>query len=186
MRNLKVSLLKLEPLSASHINNLEKYFTCQLTQYFPRQFNSVKDYFSSVATDKCFGEAELFTVIHKKSSNPIGCTGFFSKDEANRKIQIGGTWIGQAFQGTAANVEAKYLLLKHAFDKLKYVRVEFTTDLRNLKSQAALEKLGAKREGTLRNHLILSTGKLRDTVYFSIVDSEWPEVSKNMQERIIK
>jgi RimJ/RimL family protein N-acetyltransferase len=97
---------------------------------------------------------------------------------------VGGTWYGLDFQRTAVNTECKYLLFAHAFEVLKCIRVQIKTDARNMRSQQAIERIGAKKEGVLRNHMILPDGRYRDSVFYSILDSEWPRVKKNLEEML--
>jgi RimJ/RimL family protein N-acetyltransferase len=99
-----------------------------------------------------------------------------------RGLEIGGTWYGLAYQRTAVNTEAKYLLLKHAFEGLGAIRVQFKADVRNESSWRAIERIGARREGILRNHFILPDGVIRDSVYYSIIDQEWPGVKQRLEK----
>jgi RimJ/RimL family protein N-acetyltransferase len=103
-------------------------------------------------------------------------------DHANRRAEIGSTWIAPAWQRTVINTEAKYLMLRHAFEKWKYNRVELKTDALNQKSRAAILRIGAKEEGTLRKHMVTWSGRIRDSVYFSILDTEWAEVKARLEE----
>ena len=105
-------------------------------------------------------------------------------DRINRRVEIGSTWIAPAWQRTAVNTEAKYLMLRHAFDVWKCMRVELKTDALNQKSRNAILRLGAQEEGTLRRHLVTSTGRVRDTVYFSILDNEWPAVRAKLKAKL--
>ncbi len=100
---------------------------------------------------------------------------------AHQGVEIGGTWYGAEFRRTAVNTECKYLLLRHAFEAMDCIRVQFKTDLRNERSQRAIERLGAVREGVLRNHMILPDGTIRDSVYYSILAHEWPYVRKRLE-----
>jgi RimJ/RimL family protein N-acetyltransferase len=122
-----------------------------------------------------------FAVIHQESNRAIGATRYMEIHPEHRNLEIGGTWYGVAFQRTAVNTECKYLLLRHAFEDLGCVRVQFKTDARNLRSQHALERIGAVKEGVLRQQMITATGYLRDSVYYSILDSEWPEIKKRLE-----
>jgi RimJ/RimL family protein N-acetyltransferase len=97
-------------------------------------------------------------------------------------VEIGGTWYGVDFRRTVVNTECKYLLLRHAFEALGCIRVQFKTDLRNERSQKAIERIGAVKEGILRNHMILPDGRVRDSVYFSVLDSEWPAVKLRLEQ----
>jgi RimJ/RimL family protein N-acetyltransferase len=105
-------------------------------------------------------------------------------DRANRRVEIGSTWIAPLWQKTAVNTEAKYLMLRHAFEEWGCVRVELKTDALNQKSRNAILRIGAKEEGTFRKHWITWTGRIRDTVYFSILDTEWPEVKIKLQSKL--
>ena len=125
-----------------------------------------------------------FTVIHKDSGTIIGATRFLEMRPLHRSLEIGGTWYTPEFQGTAVNPECKYLLLKYAFEKLDCIRVQFKVDQRNEHSIHAVERLGAVREGVLRNHMILPDGTNRDSVYFSILDREWPDVKNRLEDRL--
>jgi RimJ/RimL family protein N-acetyltransferase len=181
---LRGNFVSLEAIEEKHIVALEKYFSEDLTQYYPQNFSSAEEYFKNIVLNGCFNSEKIFAIRHNASGEYIGCSGYFNVDTANRKLEIGGTWVGKKFQGTPANVEGKFLLMAHALDDLKYLRVEFKTDSLNLKSQNALEKLGAKKEGVLRNHLILPSGRLRHSVYFSVIAEEWNEVKAIMTARI--
>ncbi|HEY9526457.1 MAG TPA: GNAT family protein, partial [Anaerolineales bacterium] len=100
----------------------------------------------------------------------------------DRGLEIGGTWDGSEFQRTVVNTECKYLLLSHAFETLGCIRVQLKTDQRNERSQRAIERIGAVKEGVLRNHMILPDGRYRHSVFYSILDTEWPEVKKRLEE----
>jgi RimJ/RimL family protein N-acetyltransferase len=128
--------------------------------------------------------AQPFAVIDAKSGDIVGSTRYFNVDEANRRLEIGHTWYAKRVQKTALNTEAKLLLLAHAFDKLGAIAVEFRTHFMNHASRAAIARLGAKQDGILRNHGIGRDGVLRDTVVFSIIQSEWPAVRANLNFRL--
>lgn len=121
-----------------------------------------------------------FAIVEKAKNRVIGSTRYLNIRPEHRSLEIGWTWLGQQWQRTAANTEAKLLLLSHAFDRLGCVRVEFKTDARNARSQRALERIGATREGVLRKHMIVQGNFARDSVYFSVIDSEWPEVRERL------
>ena len=122
-----------------------------------------------------------FTVFHQQSGKAIGATRYLNIELNNRSLEIGGTWYGTAYQRTAVNTECKYLLLRYAFETLGCVRVQFKTDLRNERSQRAIERLGAVKEGVLRNHMILPDGGLRHSVFYSILPEEWPAVKARLE-----
>ena len=125
-----------------------------------------------------------FAVIDMATCRAIGSTRYLNIDHDNRSVEIGGTWYGLDYQGTLVNTECKYLLLKNAFEELDCVRVWFKTDRRNLRSQHAIERLGAVKEGVLRNHMILPNGYLRDSVMYSLLPQEWPEVKLKLEARL--
>jgi len=121
-----------------------------------------------------------FAIVEKAKGKVIGSTRYLNIRPEHRSLEIGWTWLGQQWQRTAANTEAKLLLLCHAFDRLGCVRVEFKTDARNARSQRALERIGATREGVLRKHMIVQGNFARDSVYFSVIDSDWPRVRERL------
>ena len=124
-----------------------------------------------------------FAVIHLASGRVAGATRYLNIMPNDRGLEIGGTWYGTDFQRTPVNTECKYLLLTHAFETLKCIRVQLKTDARNERSQNAIERIGAKKEGILRNHMILPDGRYRDSVFYSILDTEWADV-KRMEARL--
>lgn len=122
------------------------------------------------------GTVMPFAIVDRASGRVIGSTRFWKIDRKNRKLEIGHTWLSESAQRTRANTEAKWLLLGYAFDVLQCVRVQFTTDELNEKSRAAILRLGAKQEGIVRHERIMPDGRKRNSVRFSIIDDEWPEV----------
>lgn len=127
-----------------------------------------------------------FAIIERASDRVVGSTRFANIEPEHGKLEIGWTWIGRPWQRTAVNTETKYLLLRHAFETLGCLRVEFKTDARNQQSRRALLRLGAVEEGTLRKHMIVQGGRSRDSVYFSILDTEWPGVRKKLEDRLAR
>lgn len=125
-----------------------------------------------------------FAVIHLESGRAIGATRYMDIRHKDRGLEIGGTWYGVEYQRTAVNTECKFLLLQHAFDVLGCIRVQLKTDSRNERSQRAIERLGAVREGVLRNHMITPEGVFRHSVYYSILDTEWPKVREGLIQRL--
>ena len=123
-----------------------------------------------------------FVAIHLESGRVAGATRYMNIMPNDRGLEIGGTWYGPEFQRTVVNTECKYLLLSHAFETLGCIRVQLKTDLRNERSQKAIERIGAVKEGVLRNHMILPDGHIRHSVFYSILDTEWPEVKKRLEE----
>jgi RimJ/RimL family protein N-acetyltransferase len=125
-----------------------------------------------------------FAVIHLASGRVAGSTRYLNIDRPNRGLEVGGTWYGPDFQRTPVNTECKYLLLIHAFETLKVIRVQIKTDSLNVRSQTAIERIGAVKEGVLRNHMILPDGRIRDSVFYSIIDSEWAGVKRKLEEML--
>jgi len=127
-----------------------------------------------------------FVTIERSSGRIVGSTRFGNYDPLNRRIEIGWTWLAGAWQRTATNTEAKYLMLTHAFERLGCVRVELKTDVLNLPSRKAMTRIGAKEEGILRKHTLMWTGRYRDTVFYSILDAEWPQVKARLETLLIR
>ena len=125
-----------------------------------------------------------FVITRLPDNKIVGATRFYEIRPNDRAAAIGYTWLSRSAQRTAINTESKLLLLTHAFERWQCNRVELITDVRNEQSRAAILRLGAKQEGLLRNHLILPSGRIRDSVVFSIIDSEWPEVKKHLESRL--
>lgn len=184
---LEGSVVRLEPVRREHEhlfwevakNDLEDIF-----RWIPYSMKTESDFGKLI--DKAFdeqerGESVVLATVERKSSRVIGSTRFMNIDRVNFRVEIGSTWIAPAWQRTAVNSEAKYLMLRHAFEAWKCIRVELKTDALNQKSRNAILRIGAKEEGTLRRHLVTWTGRVRDTVYFSILDNEWPEVKKKLE-----
>lgn len=117
-----------------------------------------------------------FTIIDKRVNRIAGCTSYANVSEKDMRLEIGWTWLGKEFQGTGLNKACKFLLLQNAFEKLGFERVEFKTDVLNMQSRKALRKLGAQEEGILRSHTLMYDGRRRDTIYYSILKSEWEEI----------
>ncbi len=125
-----------------------------------------------------------FVTVEMPSGTIAGATRFMTMDAANRSLEIGGTWIGRPFRRTKLNTHAKFLMLSHAFERLQCLRVQLRTDSRNIRSQCAIERIGAKREGVFRKDFIYPDGYQRDTVFYSVVDSEWPEVKAKLRQML--
>ena len=125
-----------------------------------------------------------FVTIDRASGRAVGSTRFMNIEAPHRRLEIGTTWIGKSFQRTAINTEAKYLMLRHAFETLKCIAVDLRTHEKNVQSRAAIERLGAKLDGLLRNHRILPDGSLRNTATYSIIEAEWPAVKARLEARL--
>jgi RimJ/RimL family protein N-acetyltransferase len=125
-----------------------------------------------------------FAVVLRETGLAIGMTRYMDIQPENRALEVGGTWYTPAFQRTAVNTECKYLLMQYAFETLKYIRVQIKTDLRNERSQRAIERIGALREGVLRNHMILPDGAVRSSVYYSVLIEEWPIIKQRLEKML--
>jgi RimJ/RimL family protein N-acetyltransferase len=178
--------VRLEPLRAEHATVLwevAKDHLADLFQWIPYQLNSLEDFQAfnrQVLEEQARGLTVPFSTVERGSNQVVGTTRFMNMDLANRKVEIGSTWIAPRWQRTAVNTEAKYLMLCHAFEVWKCFRVELKTDALNQRSRQAILRLGAKEEGTLRKHMLTYNGRQRDSVYFSILDTEWPSVKTRL------
>ena len=141
----------------------------------------MRQYIQAALDCRAAGTALPYVTVEHETDAVVGSTRFANIDRANRRVEIGWTWVSPPWQRSFVNTEAKYLMLKHAFEVMRCIRVEFKTDSLNQRSRAALLRLGAKEEGTLRNHMITSTGRYRHSVYFSVIDSEWPDVKRSIE-----
>lgn len=130
------------------------------------------------------GDGQTWAIIDSQTERGAGCSSIFDVSAQHRHVEIGRTWLGVPYQRTALNTEAKYLLLSYCFDTLGCVRVQLKTDARNVRSQKAIERLGAVHEGVLRAHMILPDGFIRDTVMYSITAQEWPAVRANLETKM--
>ncbi len=144
----------------------------------------MSDWVEDMLARKAAGTDQPFIVIHKESNMIVGATRYLEIRPQHRGLEIGGTWYGVQFQRTVVNTEAKYLLLRHAFETLGAIRVQFKTDSRNQRSQRAIERIGAVREGLLRNHMILEDGVIRHSIYYSILETEWPAIKTRLEEKL--
>ncbi|UMO89807.1 GNAT family N-acetyltransferase [Pectobacterium sp. PL64] len=146
--------------------------------------DTVDAYINKALAGQAEGTVMPFAITLTADQSVIGSTRFWKVDRQNRKLEIGHTWYSQSWQRTAANTESKLLLLRYAFEQLQCVRVQFTTDVLNERSQAAILRIGAVQEGIVRNERIMPNGRKRNSVRYSIIDDEWPEVRSNLERRI--
>ena len=184
-------VVRLEPLSESHVPDLtisgqdESIWQYMLYNTIHTE-QQMRSWVLDLLDRQTKGTDLPFTVIHLDSGRAIGATRYLNIRPQDRALEIGGTWYAVEFQRTAVNTECKYLLLKHAFEGLKCIRVQFKTDLRNERSQRALERIGAVKEGILRSHIITPDGFIRDSVFYSVLGSEWPVVKARLEEKLQK
>ena len=187
LRGSKVTLLPLEschkePLvgAASNGNLWELWYTDVPSP------NTIDEYMKDALDQKNAGKALPFVVVENKSSQVIGATRYHNLEPQHRRLEIGKTWYSKTYQRTSVNPECKLLLLTHAFESLHCIAVELRTHIANKASRGAISKLGAKQDGILRNHQIIRNGSYRDSVVFSIIESEWPMVKENLNARLEK
>lgn len=180
-------IVRLEPLAPSHLADLTLAGKDERIWAFMRygvidceekMLEMIKD----LLAHQTRGTDLPFTVISQASGKAIGMTRYLNIEQHNRAVEIGGTWYGAQYQRTGVNTECKLLLLEHAFEQLGCIRVQIKTDLRNERSQRAIERIGAVREGVLRDHMVLPDGTVRSSVYYSIIAREWPAVKKHLIE----
>ena len=183
------STVRLEPLTLDHTAALARVgLEPVLWRWVPTRMQTPEDMQAYVLTaidEQRRGVSLPFVIIDQASDQVIGSTRYANIEASHRRLEIGWTWLTAGHQRSGANTEAKLLLLTHAFDVLGAIRVELKTDSLNEKSRTAIARLGAMEEGTFRNHMIIpATGRVRHTVYYSIVDSEWQAIKANLVARL--
>jgi RimJ/RimL family protein N-acetyltransferase len=183
--------VRLEPMTTAHVPDLAAVgLEANIWKYMVYgQMNTEADlraWVMDILEMQSRGTDLPFAVIDLNSGRAIGATRYMNISRADRSLEIGGTWYAVAYQRTAVNTECKYMLLRHAFEVYGCVRVQFKTDLRNERSQQAIERLGGVKEGVLRNHKILPDGYIRHSVFYSILPEEWPQIKQNLEERLKK
>ena len=185
---LEGEYVRLEPLRIEHLENLcEVGFEEPIWRWTTMQVKTKSDmqkYIETALDEQKCGISLPLVTIEKSSDKIVGSTRFGNIDRQNRRGEIGWTWINPNWQRRVINTEAKFLMLRHAFEVWKCIRVELKTDALNEKSRKAILRLGAKEEGILRQHLITDSGRFRDTVYFSIIDTEWKTVKANLLPKL--
>ncbi|MGA7733694.1 MAG: GNAT family protein [Chloroflexia bacterium] len=185
---LEGKTVRVEPLGVEHSAGLRKAYECDpsiLRYHHIAPYDASDEAWSEYMQSSMNLPGRMpFAIVLKETGQAVGTTSYLDIRPEHRGLEIGYTWIGKDYQGTQVNPENKYLLLRHAFETLGAIRVQLKTDARNTQSQRAMSKLGAKLEGTLRNHVILPDGYYRHSVMFSITDDEWPEVKAALETRL--
>jgi RimJ/RimL family protein N-acetyltransferase len=184
---LQGKVMRLEPLSEAHVPGLTAIgMNDDIWRYMPygvmKNEDDIRRWVRNLLAQIPGGSVMPFAVIHLASGRVAGATRYMDIHPKDYAVEIGGTWYGVEFQRTGVNTEAKYLLLRHAFEDLKCIRVQIKTDLRNERSQRAIERIGAVREGVLRNNMIMPDGYYRSSVYYSILDNEWLDIKARLEE----
>ncbi len=182
--------VRLEPLAERHLEGIwevgrdPELWRFTVTQL--RERADVDRWFEEAERGRAAGTSLAFATVLADGGRVVGSTRFGNASVADRRVEIGWTFVGRPWQRSAVNTEAKYLMLRHAFEAVGCVRVELKTGHRNLASRAAILRLGAKEEGTLRRHTRMHDGSWRDTVFFSVLDDEWPEVKAGLEARMAR
>jgi len=182
--------VRLEPLSTSHQESLlsaagdGELWNSTVTIVPSRE--TISAYIAAALLGQMDGNTLPFAVIRKASGRVVGSTRFFHIDRDHRRVEIGYTWLAASAQRSEVNTESKLLMLTHAFERWNCIRVEFVTDILNVQSRTAILRLGAKEEGVLRNHMIMPNDRYRDSVCFSIIEAEWPEIKSRLEARLKK
>ncbi len=179
---------RLAPMAPHHVDALwnvaQDPRIWEFTTAVIRSADEARTYVETALSWQSAGTAVPFVTMDRASGTVIGSTRFANIDWDNRRVEIGWTWLNPKWWRTAINTDTKYLMLRHAFEEWKCVRVEFKAALKNKRSRTAVARLGAREEGTLRRHMLQPDGSWRDTVYFSILDDEWPGVKQRLEERL--
>ena len=182
---LRGDYCSLVPLSYEHNDDLTDAANdgelWRLWYTFVPEPQLMKENISTRLNMQADGSMRPFTVIDNRTNKPIGMTTYLNIDKINRRVEIGGTWYAKTAQRTAINTECKLMLLTHAFESMNCIAVEFRTHAFNHQSRQGIERLGAKLDGVLRNHMIMPNGTLRDTYVYSIISSEWPTVKAHLE-----
>lgn len=184
---LEGSEVRLEPLSVAHADALAvagnepelwAYFACGPVIGRAAMRAWIEERLAQDAKGGSLG----FAIIARQTGAPVGSTSYLDISSVDRRLEIGSTWLAADVRRTGINTECKYLLLRHAFETLGTNRVQLKTDARNVRSQTAIARIGAKHEGVLRAHIVMADGYLRDTVMFSIIAPEWPAVKARLEQ----
>ena len=186
---LQGRLARLEPLRMAHAHELYEasrdpgLWTYKLVRQ-PRSLTEMEQLIASVLQNQEAGACLPFAIMSLERDCAVGETRYFNFTPQDHGVEIGWTWLTPAVQRTGVNTECKYLLLRHAFENMGAIRVQLRTHHLNINSQRAIERLGAVKEGVLRNHIIMPDGSYRHSVYYSIIESEWPAVKARLQDML--
>lgn len=182
--------VRLEPMALHHLDALcEIGLDEDIWRWIPFQIRTRDDMLGYIKTAlqlQADGTALPFATLERGTDRVAGSTRYMNIDKPNRHVEIGSTWIGRPWQRTAVNTEAKYLMLRHAFEQLGCHRVELKTDVLNERSRNAILRIGAKHEGVFRKHVVCDSGRVRDSAWFSIIDTEWPEVKAALELKLAR
>ena len=181
--------VRLEPLELSHGPDLAMVAEPDLFEHFNtvlRTPGDVDTYIREALEAAERGVERPFVIIEKSTGAPVGSTRYLDIQRKHRTLEIGSTWLAKRVWRSRVNTECKYLLLRHAFEELKVMRVQLKTDRRNARSRAAIERIGARFEGILRHHMLVRGDVVRDSACYGIIDSEWSEVKARLEEKLAR
>ena len=185
---LEGAVARLEPLAQKHLAGLcEVGLDPEIWRWFAVPVRTREEMAGVVETalaEQNRGTSLPFAILERRSSRVVGSTRYMNIEATHHRLEIGWTWLAPAWQRTAINTEAKYLLLRHAFETLRCIRVELKTDSLNERSRRAIQRIGGQEEGTFRNHMITASGRIRHSVYYSIVEAEWPGVRACLEQKL--
>ena len=184
---LEGRVVRLEPLALSHAPALAEVAEPDLFEHFNvvlRTLGDVEAYIADTLEAAERGVERPFVILEKETGAPVGSTRYLDIQRKHRTLEIGSTWLAKRVWRTRVNTECKYLLLRHAFEELKVMRVQLKTDRRNARSRAAIERIGGRFEGILRQQMLVRGGVVRDTAYYGFIDSEWPEVKTKLEAKL--
>jgi N-acetyltransferase len=183
--------VRIEPLAARHEAGLRRAAADpRVWRWMPFDPTGSEESFHAWMMDALERAAAVleapFSILRAGDGEPLGSSRYLALRPEHRGLEIGWTWLSPAAWGTAANAEAKLLLMEHAFERLGCMRVEFKTDALNERSRAALEAIGARFEGIHRRHMLVQGGKLRDSAWYSVIDEDWPATKAALAERVAR
>ncbi|MDG0767901.1 GNAT family protein [Bacillus halotolerans] len=180
--------IRVVPMDRSHIQGLyEAANDERIWTHLPKTIETaydMEDFVEEALYHKKSGGEFPFVMFHRETGKIVGTTRFLYMSPDSRSLEIGWTWFHPSVWGTAVNTECKYLLLQYCFEQMNTIRVQFKTDERNIRSQKAIERLGAVKEGILRNQMIRKDGTFRHSVFYSIIESDWPSVKQHLEQRL--
>ncbi|KIL33844.1 GNAT family N-acetyltransferase [Bacillus subtilis] len=188
LHELTGELIRVVPMDKSHIQDLYEAANDEnIWTHLPKTITTLRGmeaFVEEALQTKETGTEFPFVIIHRESGKIVGTTRFLYMSSASRSLEIGWTWFHPSVWGTSVNSECKYLLLQYCFERLNTIRVQFKTDERNIRSQKAIERLGAVKEGILRNQMIRKDGTFRNSVFYSLIDRDWPSVKLHLERRL--
>lgn len=180
--------VQIEPLTLDHAETLAGIgLEEEIWRWMPvvvRTPEDMRGFVEAAVANQACGKELPFAVLEQVSGRAVGSTRYMNIDRDHRRVEIGWTWYAAPWRRTAINTDTKYLLLRHAFETLGCIRVEFKTDSLNVRSREALLRIGAKEEGVFRNHMVTPSGRIRHSVYFSIVAEDWPDVKTHLEGKL--